>query len=146
MVFNATFNNISAKSWWSILLVEETRVPGENRIPVAKHWPTLSHNIVSSTPRMTVVRTHNVSGAYQSEIYIIIQIPKQSRMRWCYVISVIFYLITKVPSWSWSHGSWIYNYLCNQCLSPLTLCVRTPVMRGVLDAILCEWAAIKSVQ
>ena len=19
----------------------------------------------------------------------------------------------------WSHGSWIYNYLCNQCLSPL---------------------------
>jgi hypothetical protein len=21
--------------------------------------------------------------------------------------------------WSWSYGSWIYNYLCNQCLSPL---------------------------
>ena len=20
--------------------------------------------------------------------------------------------------WSWSYGSWIYNYLCNQCLSP----------------------------
>jgi len=20
------------------------------------------------------------------------------------------------PSWSWSHGSRIYNYLCNQCL------------------------------
>jgi hypothetical protein len=19
----------------------------------------------------------------------------------------------------WSHGSWIYNYLCNQCLSPV---------------------------
>ena len=25
------------------------------------------------------------------------------------------------PSWSWSYGSWIYNYLCNQCLSPLKL-------------------------
>jgi hypothetical protein len=25
MVFNATFNNISAISWWSILSVEETR-------------------------------------------------------------------------------------------------------------------------
>jgi hypothetical protein len=26
------------------------------------------------------------------------------------------------PLWlSWSYGSWIYNYLCNQCLSPLTL-------------------------
>jgi len=30
MVFNATFNNISAKSWQSVLLVEETGVPGEN--------------------------------------------------------------------------------------------------------------------
>jgi hypothetical protein len=28
------------------------------------------------------------------------------------------------PSWSWSYGSWIYNYICNQCLSPLTLWVR----------------------
>jgi len=26
MVFNATFNNISAISWWSVLLVEEIRV------------------------------------------------------------------------------------------------------------------------
>ena len=24
------------------------------------------------------------------------------------------------PLWSWSYGSWIYNYLCNQCLSQLT--------------------------
>jgi hypothetical protein len=27
MVFNATFNNISVISWWSVLLVEETGVP-----------------------------------------------------------------------------------------------------------------------
>ena len=27
--YNATFNNISVISWWSVLLVEETRVPGE---------------------------------------------------------------------------------------------------------------------
>jgi len=30
MAFNATFNNISVISWRSVLLVEETRVPGEN--------------------------------------------------------------------------------------------------------------------
>jgi hypothetical protein len=30
MVFNATFNNISAISWQSVLLMEETGVPGEN--------------------------------------------------------------------------------------------------------------------
>jgi hypothetical protein len=29
MVFNATFNNISFISWQSVLLVEETGVPGE---------------------------------------------------------------------------------------------------------------------
>ena len=43
MVFNATFNNISVISLWSILLVEETRIPGENHRPIASHWQTLSH-------------------------------------------------------------------------------------------------------
>ena len=38
MVFNATFNNISVViSWQSVLLVEETGVPGENHRPVASH-------------------------------------------------------------------------------------------------------------
>jgi len=37
MVFNATFNNISVISWWSVLLVEETGVPGENHRPAASH-------------------------------------------------------------------------------------------------------------
>jgi hypothetical protein len=41
MMFNATFNNISVISWQSVLLLEETAVPGEK---------TLSHNVVSSTP------------------------------------------------------------------------------------------------
>jgi len=26
---------------------------------------------------------------------------------------------TRGLSWSWSYGSWINNYLCNWCLSPL---------------------------
>jgi hypothetical protein len=32
------------------------------------------------------------------------------------------------PSWSWSYGSWIYNYMCNQCLSPIQLWVWTLFM------------------
>jgi hypothetical protein len=36
------------------------------------------------------------------------------------------------------HGSWIYNYLCNQCQSPLTLWVWTPLRRGVLNTTLCD--------
>jgi hypothetical protein len=35
MVFDDTFNNISVISWWSVLLVGETRVPGENHRPAA---------------------------------------------------------------------------------------------------------------
>ena len=37
MVLNATFNNISAISWQSVLLVEGTGVPGENHRPVTGH-------------------------------------------------------------------------------------------------------------
>jgi hypothetical protein len=37
MVFNATFNNISAISWQSVLLVEETGVPGENHRLAESH-------------------------------------------------------------------------------------------------------------
>ena len=38
-------------------------VPGENQRPAASHWQTLSHNVVlSSTPRLSGIRTHNVSG------------------------------------------------------------------------------------
>ena len=43
------FISISAISWQSVLLVEETAVPGENLWPVTNHWPTSSHNVVSST-------------------------------------------------------------------------------------------------
>jgi hypothetical protein len=52
-MFNATFNNISVISWRSILLLEEIRVPGENHRPAASHLQTLSHNVVSSTHRLS---------------------------------------------------------------------------------------------
>jgi hypothetical protein len=44
----------------SVLLVEETGVPRENHRPVASHWQTLSHNVISSTPRQLLV----VIGTY----------------------------------------------------------------------------------
>jgi hypothetical protein len=50
MVFSITFKNISVISWRSVLLVEET---GEDQ--------NVLHNVVSSRPRMIVIRTHNVS-------------------------------------------------------------------------------------
>jgi hypothetical protein len=38
---NATVNNISVISWWSLLLVEKTTI---------SHRQTLSHNVVSIMP------------------------------------------------------------------------------------------------
>jgi hypothetical protein len=45
-----------------VLLVEETRGPAENHRHVRNHRQTLSHTVVSSTPRLNGIRTHNVSG------------------------------------------------------------------------------------
>ena len=51
MAFDATFDSVSVMLGRSVLLVEEAGVPGENHRPVTSHWQTLSHNVVSSTPR-----------------------------------------------------------------------------------------------
>ena len=61
-VFNTTFNNISVISWRPVVLVEETGVPRENHRPATSHLYSLSHNVVSSTPRQSGIRTHDVSG------------------------------------------------------------------------------------
>jgi hypothetical protein len=42
-------------------------------------------------------------------------------------------------SWSWLYGSWIYNYLCNQSISPLKLWVRIPLRRCVLETTSQIW-------
>ena len=58
---------------------------------------------------------------------------------WCYILVIFNYLQSSEGlSRSWSYGSWIYNYLCNQCLSPLTMLVRTPLRRGVLNTTVCD--------
>ena len=44
MMLNATFNNISVVSRRSVILVDETAVPGEYHRPFANHWQTASYN------------------------------------------------------------------------------------------------------
>jgi len=44
---------------------------------------------------------------------------------------------------AWSYGSWIYNYLYNQCLSPLMLWVRISI-RAMCTTVcdnVCKWLA-----
>ena len=58
----------------------------------------------------------------------------------CFVwrFTILIIRPSREPSWLWSHSSWIYNYLCNQCLLPLKLWVRIASWRGVLDTTLCN--------
>ena len=45
------------------------------------------------------------------------------------------------PSWLWSNGSWIYNYICNQYISPLMLYVRISIRvrcTTLCDKV-CQW-------
>jgi len=44
------------------------------------------------------------------------------------------------PSLSWSHDSWIYNYLCKQCLSPLMSWVRILLNTTFCDKVR-QWLA-----
>jgi hypothetical protein len=103
-IFPIYFGNLFCISWRSVLLVEETGVPGENHRPVASHWQTLSHNVVHLA--LIEIRTHNIGG---NLIY-----------NWSYIVN-------HRPSWPWSYGSWICNYLCNECLLPPMLWVRISI-------------------
>jgi hypothetical protein len=46
--------------------------------------------------------------------------------------------ILQGPLWWCSYGSCIYNYLCSQCLPPLTLWIRISFSPGVLDTTLYD--------
>ena len=56
---------------------------------------------------------------------------------------MILFLTIKGLSWPWSYGSWSYNYLCNQFLSPLMLWVRISIRvrcTTLCDKV-CLWLA-----
>jgi len=93
----------------------KTKLKGSNC--VINHWPwDLSWNYIKLSCDNFKIKTHLIN------------------FNWLLIIS----FISRGSSWLWLYGSWIYNYLCNQCISPLTLWVRIPLRRGVLDTTLCD--------
>jgi hypothetical protein len=92
MVFNATFHNISAISWQTVLMVKETQVPRENHRPVTRQQ--ISHNVVSSTPR------HERSS--------------NSQFYWWYALNA--QVVVYPPTiWSWPFGT-VDKYALNTTL------------------------------
>ena len=69
MVFTVTFKTMSVISLRSVLLVEETRVPGETTDLSQVTDITLSHNVVSSTPHHAV-RNHNISDLLITQVVV----------------------------------------------------------------------------
>jgi hypothetical protein len=55
------------------------------------------------------------------------QIISKINQRW-YIFICNLSIFPWILGRSWSYGSWIYNYLCNQCLSPLKLWVWIQLM------------------
>ena len=112
MVFKVTFNNISVISWQSVLMVKET---GENHQPASSHWQTLSHNVVSSTPHLSGIQTHNVSGDRHTYVW-----NKLNSKKWitCVVLSNIKNVLRLKCFWiSVQHILVIFFSLVIECVS-----------------------------
>ena len=69
------FNSIS------VLLVEETGVPGENHRPAASHWQALSHNVVSRTKYKCL--DPMTRGFYHRRLSLCTNGPVKKCLDWC---------------------------------------------------------------
>ena len=88
-------------------------------------------------------------GALNFVVWYIVARKAKSEWKWIYCLTdrrlelskgmaYLFQNNMRDPSWSWSYGSWIYNYLCNHHLSPLKLWDQIPLRQTVLDTTLCD--------
>ena len=152
-------NKININTWQTIDLPDsESNVLTNNEIKwlILKDWynaePFVNHKYLLNGLRtclLQMTKTHLFNQSndlllFRVKIFLTIE-------RWIYCTipinnSVYVRLRFKVfLGRSWSHCSWIYNYmyLCNQCLSPLMLWVRIHLgerCTTLCDKV-CQWLA-----
>jgi len=89
-------------------------------------------------PNFTQACMNKISVEFENHNYssrIIIVVPLTAGKKWWkyswwtnkIVLQQCQIKFIQGPSWSWSYDSLIDNYLCNKCLSPLTLWVQIPL-------------------
>jgi hypothetical protein len=93
-------NNISVISRWSVLLVDESGVAGEN------HRPATSHR---QSWYLKVFIVGGLISVYCERCWSMftLSIPFANL---CIIVNLFVF---QGPLWSWMYDSWIYNYLCN---------------------------------
>ena len=75
----------------------------------------------------------SISVCFNEPLYIFVSLERKKNSKW------VYWRLWTMKGWLWSYvyGSWIYNYLCNTCLSPLTW-VQIPFRRSAFDTTLCD--------
>ena len=86
-------------------------------------------------------------------VFTSLQYSQYIKKNWCIIIKknrivkIIVFFFSKrhkmdnaIRGPSWSYASWIYKYLCNQCLSPLRLWVQIPLMTNCTQYNIMWWS------
>ena len=68
-----------------------------------------------------MIKLHQINKTQQIRKYKTTQHFTKRMLRLWYIFVPSFSTRNRGSSWSWTYGSWIYDYLCNQYLTPLML-------------------------
>jgi hypothetical protein len=138
LVFNTTFSNISVTLWRSVLL--EGNRSTQTLVVIGTDFKGSCKSIYH-----TIMTAPKISWEWTNWFFVWYMIRLQKDwINWyfpnlCFFLNILLCLVEILNHlikwgswWSWSYGSWIYNYLCNQCL------LSTRSWKGVLDTTLCD--------
>ena len=103
------------------------------RTTISAHLPTFSTNFLSPWYLLNIWYIITESVSCPIKLY-------------GFLYNKICDIIIQGASWPWSYGSWIYNYLCNQFLSPLMFWVQISIREKctTLCDKVCQWLATVS--